>query len=772
MEHMGERWKEIQRRLDEEMREELLSVQALSPLPRRRVPWPWEDLASLISRTAEAMGYASPGWILHPESVKYSIAPDEISLLSGQADYQMLGRFLGLDESTLRSLTLHRFSLKRESEAETAHTTKETQFHIWGDDPLFRSFKRTVQVCPSCLDEQKSYDRLYWRARPLLLCPRHRVFLIQSCPVCQRPIPTPRLHLSLCKFCGSDYRKHIVPLPPEADWLLSTNIVFLTRLGVDTSELGRSPANHEASLLHDLSPYEYRWMITKLSVLFEDALYRKKFPPFLLRALPVDELVPDAPQNPYLILHYLLASWPVHWWVFLERLQHAFQQDSLWRGSLYSISGPWEKLLAESECWAQEVSKDRTISILHAFFDTVEKYFQSDSRSHKRWNLFGERITSSEVLLARQLRIPRQEDLVSPRPWEDLASVISRVARNMHYEDPTWLLISQDAPHLKIYSQNVPVLCRRDDYRLLERQLGLDREELYRLTLHRLAPRLQHSVEGEYADSHVSSDDLHVPASLADTTSRRYCASLRDTKVCPACLEEEIGYDRLYWRLSPVVLCPEHAMLLIDCCPHCRAPIPSFRPGITGCPYCQKGDYRHAQRRLIPTSSWLYTGQVFLLHQLTSEHRGQEEGPTAFVDSPVLLIAPWQYFTLWEHFDSLLHHLRFNFSRNVVVQALEQLAWDGDALNGVSWEIQMQARKSALFHFLLASWPENVLSLLDTIASESRVQWSMGSLRENFWQFDQLVQHLWSSIAHDTDCFTFLTHLFETLHLWEILSLR
>ena|SRR6266487_5102979 len=100
MEHVSERWKEIQRRLDEEMREELLSVQALSPLPRRRVPWPCEDLASLISRTAEAMGYASPGWILRPESVKHSIAPDEIPLLSGQADYQMLGRLLVQNHAT------------------------------------------------------------------------------------------------------------------------------------------------------------------------------------------------------------------------------------------------------------------------------------------------------------------------------------------------------------------------------------------------------------------------------------------------------------------------------------------------------------------------------------------------------------------------------------------------------------------------------------------------------------------------------------------------
>ncbi|SRR6266487_3628971 len=773
------RWEEGRRRLDEEEREKLLSIQALSPLPRRRVPWPWEDLASVITRTAEAMGYASPGWILRPESAKHSIAPNELTLLGGQADYQMLGRLLDLDEATLRSLTLHRFSMEPESATGVANPVSEQyapgpteQPRIWSNDPLFRSFQKTIQVCPSCLAEPKSYDRLYWRATPLLLCTRHRTFLIQSCPVCRRPIPTPRLHLSLCPFCGGDYRQYVLPLTPEADWLLGTHSLFLTRLGVDRGEFGGPPVNDEPSLLQDLSPHEYRWVVTQFLVLFDGYLYRAKLLPFLLRALPIATLVPGAPQNPYLILHYLLASWPVNWWVFLERLQHAFQQNILWRGSLFEISGPWEMLLTEGEWWRQEAYKERTVPLLHSFFDTVEGYFQRDSHSHNRADIFGERITSSEVLLASQLRSPERDTLVSPARWEDLASVISRVARNMHYKDPTWLLISEDTPHLKIYSLDVPLLARQDDYRLLERQLGLDEEALYQLTLHCLAPRLQRPVEGEHAVSHAASDDLHGRPFLTNTTSRRYCASLRDTKVCLACLEEDTGYDRLFWRLRPVVLCPEHALLLTNCCPRCRAPIPSLRPTLTGCPYCQQGDYRYAQRQSIPTSSSLYAGQALLLHLLTSERVGQGEGPAAFVDSPALLIAPWQYFTLWERFEPLFRDSHLPLSHSVVVRSLKQLAWYDNLVSSESWEIRMAAEQSALFHFLLASWPTNLLALLDLIASESRAQWGKGSLPEYFWQFDQLVQHLWSSIAHDATCFPFLSHLFETLHLWAALSLQ
>src|SRR5258706_14007311 len=92
------KWEHYRRRLEEQARMKLLSIQALSPLPQRRVPWPWEDLASVISRSAEAMGYAIPGWILRPESAKHSIAPEDLTLPRDQESYLMLSRLLDLDE--------------------------------------------------------------------------------------------------------------------------------------------------------------------------------------------------------------------------------------------------------------------------------------------------------------------------------------------------------------------------------------------------------------------------------------------------------------------------------------------------------------------------------------------------------------------------------------------------------------------------------------------------------------------------------------------------
>lgn len=105
----GQQWEELRQVEDE--KEHHLSYQPYIPLPRRRTPWPWEDLASLVSRTAEAMGYLSPDWILHPQSIRYKIAAKDLLFPTGQDCHPMLDRLLGLNEATLRTLTIHRFTI-------------------------------------------------------------------------------------------------------------------------------------------------------------------------------------------------------------------------------------------------------------------------------------------------------------------------------------------------------------------------------------------------------------------------------------------------------------------------------------------------------------------------------------------------------------------------------------------------------------------------------------------------------------------------------------
>ncbi len=220
--------------------------------------------------------------------------------------------------------------------------------------------------------------------------------------------------------------------------------------------------------------------------------------------------------------------------------------------------------------------------------------------------------------IAYQLRPATQEELVAPRPWEDLASIMGRVAHTMRYEHPDWVLISPDTPHRKVYSREVPLLHRLADYQVLERTLRLGEAELHHMTLHRFAARLQSpEKEARAPSSYTGADSIDRPL-LCWSAVRRVGVSLRTTKICLDCLQEALGHDRLFWHLRPVILCPRHSLLLIDRCPNCSAPIPGLRLSPDRCPYCQR-EYLQARRALIPPTSWLHEGQTLLLHLLTAE---------------------------------------------------------------------------------------------------------------------------------------------------------
>src|SRR5215471_3280089 len=60
------------------------------PIPIHVQPSPWEDIASLISRVAAQMGYASPLWVLSPEQYEYAVSARSLTTLSKAADYQFL----------------------------------------------------------------------------------------------------------------------------------------------------------------------------------------------------------------------------------------------------------------------------------------------------------------------------------------------------------------------------------------------------------------------------------------------------------------------------------------------------------------------------------------------------------------------------------------------------------------------------------------------------------------------------------------------------------
>jgi hypothetical protein len=75
---------------------------------------------------------------------------------------------------------------------------------------------------------------------------------------------------------------------------------------------------------------------------------------------------------------------------------------------------------------------------------------------------------------------------VVPCPWEDLASYISRVAAEMGYKNPGWILHPEGVAST-VQPYNLCMLRRKADYQLFEHLLCLDEGTIYDLTLHRFA---------------------------------------------------------------------------------------------------------------------------------------------------------------------------------------------------------------------------------------------------------------------------------------------
>jgi len=539
-------------------------------------------------------------------------------------------------------------------------------------------------------------------------------------------------------------------------------------LGIEAAELGESPPSEARSLLQVLPSQEYFWIVSQFLEFLYERPYRGRLLPLLLRALPVENLAPTHIQSALLLLHYLLDSWPVHFWIALEHLQPALEEDSLWSHPSYAPARQWEAQLIRGAVWEQEASREQTMAFLRAFFEMAKDYFQPHRYPGRHDTPLARHIAPAALPIAQQLRPAAQEELVAPRPWEDLASFVGRAARAMCYEFPDWALISPEPPRRKVYSRELPLLHRLADYQVIERALGLGEAELHHMTLHRFAARLQSPERGARAPSSYPAGESIDRPLLSRSTVRRLDISLRSTKICPGCLDEVPAYDRLFWRLRSVILCPYHALLLLDRCLYCSAPISGLRRSPGRCPYC-RGEYLQAPRALIAPTSWLYEGQTLLLHQLTAENANGWTGVPAFAGSPILRIEPWHYFALLERFENLLQP---RLAGSIVIQTLKKLAWEDDQSTSQSPVIREVALQMALFHYLLASWPENLLAALDRTHPLLKGQHERRGVLGDSWQAeaDRLAQRIRSASIDDDAPFVLLSQVFDTFFTWATLT--
>jgi predicted DNA-binding transcriptional regulator AlpA len=233
------------------------------PLPVRAVSEPWEDLASLLSRTAEQMGYKKVHWLLRPEDSAYSRLDPDVCFLLQDATYQYLGHLLQLSEEELYKLTLHRFLLQMLAPEEVQPAPSG-----YLERPLFprRSHfihklflpKSATRVCPKCLAEEPACGVLYWNIGPLVSCLKHHIFLVDCCPHCQGRIPRLRSVLTHCPRCRSgDYRLAPSVSLPDEPLFLSSQAIILAQLGLEEEYMRGIPSVDGRSPLHELLPWQY-----------------------------------------------------------------------------------------------------------------------------------------------------------------------------------------------------------------------------------------------------------------------------------------------------------------------------------------------------------------------------------------------------------------------------------------------------------------------------------------------------------------------------------
>jgi len=714
------------------------------------------------------MGYDDPKWILQPELIPHRIDPQALPLLCRSEDYQLLELLLGLEKQAILALTLHRFAPRFESRAaldqlqENHAELLQDRYLIPDGDSPFSPTWQNIQVCPLCLDEPDGYDRLYWRVEALLSCPRHHVLLISSCPDCYAPIPALRPDLTICPSCKrGDYRSTITPLPTGEAWLFTSQDILLHHLGIDAEEMGERALDREPSLLYAVSPRDYFSLTAGLEGLLNYQPTGNHLRPFLLRTFSLEGILAQTVHPTLVLLHYLLADWPAHFWGMLERCRRALWEDSFRFPHARRYSERWDTELARSDYWGEEAYREEPAKLLRSFSSALDEYFRFyRDRLWHREHAFGETILPEGHPQFRQLACPTKEKAMVPLPWEDLTSVICRTARAMNYGHPSWVLVSVEPPRRKVYTPDIPLLHRRDDYRVLEGQIGLDEEGLYRLSLHRfvglLQPRKKTQEEGAVPDD--------IPRQTLDRyLAREMFLPFDQTKVCPACLDESIGYDRLFWRLQSVVACPRHQLLLVDRCPACHASIPPLRLHLTLCPSCRRGDYRRAPHLQIPSASWLWRGQELLFGFIDAEGDQSYRPSPFFVESPLVRVHPWQYFELLTCFHVLFLLLS---PRSVLSHAFHLLTCSMEVLEVNSAALQVMSTHLTFFHFVFARWPEHFLSLIDAFTSTMRNLRIGGELFESLWDAQAVFEHLWLSRQQAGDVYGRLIRLFQNWIIW------
>ena len=278
-------------------------------LPARERALPGESLASLLRRTAAAMGYDNANLITRLLGETYK-PHQNLNWMGPGPHLDRLAILLHRSAEDLLQRTVHRFAAALVLRPDGSPTPS-----LCENKTALRFFAaRTAAVCPTCLAEDATpYERLLWAFRPLQVCTRHACSLLARCSACTRLLLFGRRDLTRCP-CG-------------------TALAQSVSVSVSPATLGCAQAmetwlRQDADVVPQLPSAAGFWLAERL------ARAVSKTPGWIRRAAERFDLDPAASPD---LLHWTAAveivrSWPECLYQFLDEFQRVAKNQVLSTG--------------------------------------------------------------------------------------------------------------------------------------------------------------------------------------------------------------------------------------------------------------------------------------------------------------------------------------------------------------------------------------------------------------------------------------------------------
>lgn len=272
-------------------------MESIQCLPTRETPLPGESLASLLRRTAAAMGYDHVNLITR--LLGHMTKPHQnLNHLPPGPPLDRLALLLRLSSKEVLQRTIHYFAhalvLLPAGTSPASFCDNKTALRCWE--------AQIAPACSACLAESPPHERLIWCFRPLQICTTHASPLLRRCPACRRPLSSSRKELVRCR-CGNFL----------ADGDL-TKVSAETLAHSRTLELWLRP---DVQVLPGLSSAASWWLAERMAVAISNT-------PNWVRG--VSERLAIDPENARNLLCWtavveIFGAWPDRWFQFLDEYQ-------------------------------------------------------------------------------------------------------------------------------------------------------------------------------------------------------------------------------------------------------------------------------------------------------------------------------------------------------------------------------------------------------------------------------------------------------------------